>query len=408
MNIAYLMNTYPLISTTFIRREIEALERQGQAVRRYAMRRWSGEVVDPLDEAEIARTKYILTGNAAGLFGAFFRALASNPAGLAKAAAACWSLLKNARGGAIRHAAYLLEAAYFRQQAARDNIDHGHGHFATNATAVAMLARIMGGPSYSFTVHGPDELTDAPLLSFPAKIEHAAFVVAISSFCKSQIVRFSSIEAAEKIRIVHCGLDLNDFEAAPPASNNTFVCVGRLCPQKGQVQIPAAVAALKHDFPDIKVILVGDGPSRPEIEAEITRRGVTANVEITGWMENANVREAVASARCFLLPTFAEGLPVVIMEAFALGRPVISTYIAGIPELVDESGGWIIPAGDGDALAAAMRDALKASDDVLRTKGAEGRRRVEASHGVDSEAAKLKTLFSSVCNTGSDENSAHA
>jgi glycosyltransferase involved in cell wall biosynthesis len=408
VNLAYLMNTYPLISTTFIRREIEALERQGQEVRRYAMRRWSEDVVDPLDKAEIDRTAYILTGNAAGLLGAFFRMLASNPVGLAKAAAACWSLLKNARGGVIRHAAYLLEAAYFRHQAARDGVDHVHVHFATNATAVAMLARIMGGPSYSFTVHGPDELTDAPQLSFPEKIEHASFVVAISNFCKSQIIRFSTIAAAEKIRIVHCGLDLTDFAVMPPAANNTFVCVGRLCPQKGQVQIPAAVAALKNEFPDIRVTLIGEGPSRAEIESEIDRCGVAANVEITGWMENAKVREAVAHARCFLLPTFAEGLPVVIMEALALGRPVISTYIAGIPELVDQDCGWIIPAGDTDALIAAMRDALNASEGVLTAKGAEGRRRVETGHDVDREAAKLKALFSDVTGSGADGKSAHA
>lgn len=408
MNIAYLMNSYPMTSTTFIRREIEALERRGVSIRRYAVRRWGEALADPDDREEQNRTEYLLTGNGAGLVGSFLKECATNPGGVIKALGPWAALLKQARGGFIRHAAYLLQAACFKQRARRDGVDHVHVHFATNATAVAMLARIMGGPSYSFTVHGPDELTDAPLLGFPAKIGHAAFVVAISSFCKSQIIRFSSIKAAEKIRIVHCGLNLNDFEISPPASDSTFVCVGRLCPQKGQAQIPAAVAALKRDFSDIRVILVGDGPSRPEIEAEISRCDVAANVEFAGWMENAKVREAVANARCFLLPTFAEGLPVVIMEAFALGRPVISTYVAGIPELVDDACGWIIPPGDLDALIAAMRDALSASEGALTTKGAEGRRRVEAGHDVDAEAAKLKALFASVCESGSGENSAHA
>ncbi len=393
MNIAYLMNTYPLISTTFIRREIEALERQGQPVKRYAMRRWDGALVDAGDKADGERTHYILSGNAGGLLAAFFRALFTNPAAMAKAVGPWFSLLKNARGGIIRHAAYFLEAIYFRQQAARDKIDHVHVHFATNAAAVAMLARIMGGPTYSFTVHGPDELTDAPLLSFPAKIDHASFIVAISHFCKSQIIRFSSIEADGKIRIVHCGLKLGDFDPAPPAANKTFVCVGRLCPQKGQAQIPAAVAALKAKHPEINVILVGDGESRAEIESEIARCGVADNVLIAGWMENDKVREAIRAARCFLLPTFAEGLPVVIMEAFALARPVISTYVAGIPELVDEDCGWIVPPGDGDALVAAMDSALDADEATLAAKGAEGRRRVEAAHDVDTEAATLAALF---------------
>ncbi len=387
------MNTYPLTSTTFIRREIEAHERRGMPVTRYALRQWDGKLVDPLDIAEIDRTHYILSGNAGGLLTAFFRELTTNPGGLTKALGPWWSLLKHARGGVIRHIAYLMEACYFRQRAAADKIDHVHVHFLTNSTAVAMLARIMGGPTYSATVHGPDELTDAPLLDFPAKIGHASFIAAITHFCKSQLIRFSSIAAADKIKIIHCGLDLSGFEATPPPDNTTLVCVGRLCPQKGQAQLPAAAAALRAEFPGMKLVLVGDGESRSEIEAEIARRGVGDMIEITGWMENTRVREAVKNARAFLLPSYAEGLPVVIMEALALGRPVISTYIAGIPELVDEDCGWIIPAGDGDALIRVMREALTASPEKLAALGAEGRRRIEDRHDVDKEAAALGEWF---------------
>ncbi len=394
--IAYLMNSYPMISTTFIRREIEAHERRGMEIKRYAIRHWEGELVDPLDIAEADRTDYILSGNAGGLIAVFFRELISRPRGVIRALGPWLSLLKKARGGLVRHAAYLMEAASFRQRAEADKIEHVHVHFGTNAAAVALLARIMGGPTYSFTVHGPDELTDAPLLDFPAKIEHASFVAAITNFCKSQLIRFSSIKAADKIEIVHCGLELRDFEVSPPPDNQTFVCVGRLCPQKGQAQLPAVAAALRGEFPNLKIILVGDGESRAEIESEISRLGVCENVVIKGWMENAKVREQVKSARAFLLPSFAEGLPVVIMEALALGRPVISTYIAGIPELVDEGCGWIVPAGDEDALIRVMGDALRSSPERLAALGSEGRKRIEQSHDVDKEAAKLGQLFEQV------------
>ncbi len=394
MNIAYLMNTYPLTSTTFIRREIEALERRGVSVKRFALRGKDGDLVDPLDVAEVGRTHYILTGNAGGLVAALFKELATNPGGFVKALGPWFSMLKAARGGVVRHVAYLLEAIYFRQRAKAEEIDHVHVHFLTNCAAVAMLARIMGGPSYSVTVHGPDELTDAPLLSFPAKIEHASFIAAITHFCKSQLIRFSSVSAGEKINIVHCALRLDDFEdEGPPPDNQTLVCVGRLCPQKGQVQLPAVVAALKDEFPDLKIILVGDGESRAEIEAEIEKHGLADRFEIKGWMANTDVRKEIAGARAFLLPSFAEGLPVVIMEALALKRPVISTYIAGIPELLDEGCGWIVPAGDKDALVGAMRAALNASPSELLALGAEGRRRIERSHDVDKEAAKLHSLF---------------
>ena len=400
MKLAYLMNTYPLTSTTFIRREIEAHERSGLAVARYAMRQWDGELVDPADIAEKPRTQYILSGNAGPLIAACLLELVSNPGGLARALGPWFSLWRKARGGLARHAAYLLEAVYFRRRARADGIDHVHVHFLTNAAAVAMLARIMGGPSYSVTVHGPDELTDAPLLSFPEKIGRASFIAAITHFCKSQLIRFSSIAMGEKIHIVHCALELSQFEPSAPPDNRTFVCVGRLCPQKGQAQIPAAAAALRAEFPDIRVLLVGDGESRAEVEAEIARHGVGDCVEVKGWTPNAEVRAALRGARALLLPSYAEGLPVVIMEALALGRPAISTYIAGIPELVDEGCGWIIPAGSQEALVEAMRAALAASPETLAAKGAEGRARIERGHDVDAEAAKLRALFENAVRSG--------
>lgn len=391
--IAYLMNSYPMTSTTFIRREIEALERHGVAVKRYAVRHWSGDLVDPDDVSEKQKTEYLLTGNAGGLFFAFLKECVVNPGGMVRCIGPWARLIKTARGGVVRHVAYLMQAALFRQRTKKAGIAHVHVHFGTNAAAVAMLAHILGGPTYSFTVHGPDELTDAPLLDFPAKINHASFVAAISHFCKSQLIRFSSISAAEKIEIVHCGLDLSDFEESPPPDNHTFVCVGRLCPQKGQAQLPAVAARLKEEFPALKILLIGDGEARPEIEKEIARHEVGDHVIIKGWMENSAVRNEIRGARSFLLPTFAEGLPVVIMEALALGRPVISTYVAGIPELLDEQCGWIIPAGDEDALTNAMRDALGATPDRLARLGREGRIRVTAEHDVDKEAAKLAARF---------------
>ncbi len=395
MNLAYLMNTYPITSTTFIRREIEALERRGLSVKRYAVRHWDGDLVDPADIAEQSRTDYLLTGNTTGLIAGLFREIAVNPGGLIKALGPWLSLMKNARGGFVRHCAYLLEAINFRQRAAAGKIDHVHVHFLTNSTAVAMLARVMGGPSYSVTVHGPDELTDAPLLSFPEKIKHASFIAAITHYCKSQLIRFSSIENEKKIEIVHCALELGGFAqgGSMNTENQTFVCVGRLCPQKGQAQIPAAVAALRDEFPDLKVILIGDGESHGDVEAAIARHNVGGMIEITGWMVNTQVREILAANRALLLPSYAEGLPVVIMEALALGKPVISTYIAGIPELVDEGCGWIIPAGSQGSLIKAMRAALIASPEVLAQKGAEGRTRIERDHDVDKEAAKLYALI---------------
>jgi len=391
MKIAYLMNTYPMTSTTFVRREIEALERLGLDVKRYAIRVWREQLVDARDVAEVDRTHYMLTGNTAALLAAFSRELLVNPRGTWRGIRATWRLAANAGGLSIKHFAYLLQAAYLRQMARLDRIEHIHAHFSTNATAVAMLSRLMGGPSYSFTAHGPDEFDDAARSSLDAKIANAAFAVAISHYCKMQLLRFGGAQHRDKIHIVHCGLAMDEFQPAGEIGpdNQTFVCVGRLCLQKGQALIPEAVAALKKDFPALKVLLIGDGEGRADIERAIASYGVEANFELRGWIRNLEVHEVLRNSRALVLPSFAEGLPVVIMEAFALARPAISTYIAGIPELLDAGCGWIVPASSVEGLTVALREALLATPGELARKGAVGRARVAAGFDIDSEAKKL-------------------
>ena len=397
MKIAYLLNSYPMTSTTFIRREIEALVGQGVDISRFAVRHWETPLVDADDLAEQRRTHYLLTGNLGRVLLAFAVEAADQPG---------WAWLR--AFGALGHVvaqrpwrrrpaciAYLMQAAYFRQRAKAERIDHVHAHFATNATAVAMLSKLMGGPGYSFTTHGPDEFENSLRLSFDLKMGHARFIAAISNFCRVQLVRASRWQHWDKIHIVPCGLKLADFQPDHrfDPGNLGFVNIARFNSQKGLLLIPPALALLKAEFPSCKVILIGDGEERPALLAAIAEHDVTSMIELRGWQPNAEVREAIRSSRALLLPSFAEGLPVVIMEAFALGRPVVSTYIAGIPELLDRDCGWIVPAGSVEALAGAMREALHASPSRLAALGAEGRRRAEAGHDVAVSARKLAGLF---------------
>ncbi len=395
MKVAYLMNTYPLTSTTFIRREIEALEAAGLEVVRIAVRKWADQLVDPLDIADQEKTQYLLSGNILGLFAALFKTLMFNPFGFLKAFKLWLKVCSNDVHFSAKHIAYFMQATAFYQRCQHENLKHVHVHFSTNATTVAMLAKVMGGASYSFTAHGPDEFVNPDTISMALKVEHAAFVAAISNFCRVQLVRFSSYEHWDKIVIVHCGLHVDEFEPnyTVDASNQNLVCVGRLCPQKAQLLFPPALAQLKDEFPNLKIHFVGDGESRQALEASVKKYQVQDMVVLHGWMENVKVREHVKQSRALLLPSFAEGLPVVIMEALALGRPVISTYIAGIPELVDEGCGWIIPAGSIDHIASAIRQALQDTPVTLAAKGKEGRRRVEESHNLKTIAPILIEQF---------------
>lgn len=395
MKIGYLMNTYPVTTSTFIRREIHALEAQGIEVVRYAIRQWSEQLVDEQDKDEQSRTHYILTGRMLALVAGFFVELLANPRGMARALGFWLRLVRNAGGGTVRHSAYLLEAVSLKRQAVRDGIRHLHTHFSTNSAAVALLSERLGGPSFSFTAHGPDEFEDWGRASLAEKVAAARFVVAISHYCRVQLARAAGMSAWNKLHVVRCGVDLSEFDAsdAPFEDNFAFVCVGRLCPHKAQTLIVEAVSAVSVSHPHVKVLLIGDGETRCDVEAEIARRDLQKHVKLMGWRSNAEVRQILGNARALLLPSFAEGLPVSIMEAHALGRPVITTFVAGIPELVDRQCGWIIPAGSVDDIVQAMTAALETSPSKLAEMGQEGRRRVIKAYDVHRNAAALRELL---------------
>jgi glycosyltransferase involved in cell wall biosynthesis len=181
-----------------------------------------------------------------------------------------------------------------------------------------------------------------------------------------------------------------------------LVCVGRLCEQKGQLLLVQALQRVIAGGRACELVLAGDGEMRADIEALVERHLLQPHVRITGWIGSAQVREEILAARALVLPSFAEGLPVVIMEAMALRRPVITTFVAGIPELVhDGVSGWLVPAGDVDALASAMVACLDASPDTLARMGEAAHERVLARHDVDCEAAKLATMFAGAAGTPS-------
>lgn len=398
MRIGYLMNIYPMTSATFIRREIQAIEASGIVVTRYAIRPWTEHLVDEQDRAEKEKTFYLLIGRLPALSRDFFLEALANPIGMCRALAGCFKLYRNAGRRFVAHVAYLLEAVSLKRQTSKDDITHLHTHFSTNSAAVAMLCARLGGPGYSFTAHGPDEFVDWGRASLAMKVAEARFVFAISNYCRVQLARAAGMECWDKLHIVRCGVSIEEFprSEAPFDKKAPFVCVGRLCSQKAQALIVEAVARLVPEYPDLSVILVGDGESRADIEAAITRHGVQKNVILEGWCDNAKVRELLGNSRALLLPSFAEGLPVVIMEALAIGRPAISTYIAGIPELVDEKCGWIIPAGSVDHIVAVMRQSMMASEKELVTLGSEGRERVKRDHNISTNAAAILGLFKSV------------
>jgi colanic acid/amylovoran biosynthesis glycosyltransferase len=396
IKIAYLINQYPAISHSFIRREIAAIEAENIEIVRFSIRPCQEKLVDRADLVELEKTHFILKAGIVNLIRNLSIVAFSRPIKFCKALGLVWKMGWRKDKGVLIHLAYLVEACILLRWVAKLQISHIHTHFAFNPTTVALLCHELGGPTYSFTVHGPEEIDRAIILSLEEKIEKATFVAAISSFCQSQLYRWCDRQYWSKIEIIRCGLDRPFFAERITSIPETsqLVCVGRLNEQKGHLVLLEAAERLATEGIEFKLVLVGDGSLRPQIETFIQRFNLQDRVEITGWADNDRVRQHIVNSRAMVLASFAEGLPVVMMEALALGRPVIGTYVAGIPELI-ESGvcGWLVPPGSVEALASAMRTALELPKNQLEQMGEIGAKRIAQQHDVTREAQKLATLF---------------
>lgn len=408
--IAYLVNQYPKVSHSFIRREILALEAQGIPVLRFSVRSLAAQLVDEADKQELQKTRFILGVGIVGLLKGLLQVAITRPVRFWQALNLMFKVGRKSEQGLLLHTAYLAEACVLLGWLQEAGISHLHAHFGTNSTTVAMLCQALGGPAYSFTVHGPEEFDKVQAIALPEKIRRAAFVVAISHFGQSQLYRWCPVEQWSKIQIVHCGVDQAFLHQPPVAIPETpqLVCVGRLCEDKGQLLLVQAAKQLLMEGLKFKLVLVGDGELRPQLEALIQREHLQESIQITGWASSTEVRQQILNARTFILPSFAEGLPVVLMEALALGRPVISTYVAGIPELVKPGvSGWLVPPGSIDALVTAMRSALQCSTQELEQMGRCGAALVAQQHDITTEAGKLALLLRASSQPLPDSTSQH-
>jgi colanic acid/amylovoran biosynthesis glycosyltransferase len=396
MRIAYLVTTYPHVSHSFVRREIAALEGIGASVNRFSIRASAAELVDPADRNEWHKTRCILSAGIVSLLIDIILIALAHPFSFVRSILLTWRLGYQSHRGLLRHIAYLAEACRLLRWLQVDGVEHLHAHFATNSATVAMLCKVLGGPPYSFTAHGTEAFDAPAAIGLNEKVRRAQFVIAVCDHGRSQICRWSAPADWHKVHVIRCGVD-QSFLAHPrtqvPAVPR-LVVVARFGPEKGHLVLLEAAAQLLREGLEHQLVLVGDGPMRREIEASVRRLRLDRCVSIIGWKSGEDVRNAILASRALVLPSFAEGLPVVIMEAFALGRPVISTYVAGIPELVMPNiSGWLVPAGSVESLGAAMREALMEPVGRLGEMGQQGREKVFQNHDVNLETAKLAVLF---------------
>ncbi len=402
MKVGYVLNQYPTVSATFIVNEVRALRDAGVDVHTFSM--WPTAASDRLSRAaeeEGERTTTVRPLLRPAMLRAHVRALARSPRGYLSTLALALKLRPPGAREAVRQLFYFAAAMLVWDVGERRGVRHLHSHFSFLACDVALLASHFGtaaGPawSFSFTVHGPDEFYDMTGVRMREKARRAAMVVTISHFARSQVMGLLDEADWHKVKVVRCGIDPSRFrDAERPADRSPLhiLNVGRLVPVKGQAVLLHAMARLASDGVDAKLTIIGRGPQEAELRRLIDELGLRDRVELAGAVGQDAIYEYFAAADLFAVPSFAEGLPVVIMEALATRLPVVSTTIMGIPELIrDGETGLLVPPGSDEALAAAL--ARLAADPAERRRLADaGREAVLAEFDVFASAARLRQLY---------------
>lgn len=394
IRIAYLTGEYPRATDTFIQREVAELRKQGFEVETTSIRRTGVEhLVGPEQKEEAARTFYVLRAAASPMTSlrAHLRAL-RKPGAYFRALRLAWQTSPGGIRATLYQLFYFAEAVVLAAHLQNKGVRHLHNHIAKASCTVAMLCHEISGIPYSFTLHGPDIFFEPIRWRLDEKIARAAFTACISDFCRSQGMAFAHRDHWDRMHIVHCGVEPGRYAEAGDRAGNRLLFVGRLAAVKGLPVLFEALKAVIARRPDTYLTLIGDGPDRAMLETEARAMGLSDHVTFAGYKSQSEVAEVLQQVDALVLPSFAEGVPVVLMEAMAAGLPVVATQIAGIPELVEQGeSGILVPPGDEKALEAAILRVLshpvKAAD-----MGARGRAKVARDFNIESEAGWLGQL----------------
>lgn len=399
--VAYVLTQHPRTTQTFINAEIAALRQAGREVDVFALNEADpAQIRTDADRAEQAATTYLKMVGVVGVLSAARRAWALSPAGLLRVA---WQAVRSAGTDgrrAVWRLFHLAEALIVWDRGRDRGVEVVHAHFGQSTSTVAWLATTLGrvlgsGPSeLVVTVHCGTEIEDAAETIPALKARDARAIVAISDHTRSQLMRHVPAEYWSAIRVIRCGIDLDRLampERGPIAATPTILFVGRLDPVKGVPFLLEAVGRLRDEGRSVDLEIVGGGP----LESELHAIAADASwVRFTGELPPEAVHERLLAADVFCLPSLDEGIPVSIMEAMAVGTPVVTTAVAGIPELaLDERTALVVPAGNVDDLVGALGRMLDDPELVDRLRRA-ARQRVESLHDSSTNLPALIELLS--------------
>ncbi len=397
MRLAYFTNTYPRATDTFIRREVLGLRARGLEVSTYSVRKTGADHdVDEEVISEKKNTKFILPVNILDLVKAKWFCFRKSPLTYF---CTYWLALRSSRPGLkgqLLQQIYFLEALVLAKMLVDDKIEHVHNHLGDNSGTVTMLAAKLAGIPYSISIHGPHIFFDGLHWALDKKTQHSSFISCIGHFCTSQMMLYADKQYWDKFKIIRCGVNLQQFEfRAPQSKASKLVYVGRLSAEKGLPILFDSLAQLKEKGYQLELDVLGDGEDKSYLQELCQQSGIKDMVNFKGFVDQTTIQSTLKSSDIFVLPSFAEGIPVALMEAMAIGLPVIATYVGGVTELViDDVTGKVVYPSDSQGLADAIANYV--DDPELGNRVATAaRKKVEEEFNIEDQIDKLADLFNS-------------
>jgi colanic acid/amylovoran biosynthesis glycosyltransferase len=395
--LVYLLSIFPGVSHTFFLNEVRELRRQGFNVEVASINQpdVSGSAMLETEAEEMAKTFYIKSSGATQAIWVAIKTLVRRPGVFVRGLTAALRLGHWDPQGTVKALFYFAEALILGDWMRSRNRRHLHIHFCGPVATVGMLASIAWRFPFSLTVHGPDEFYNVEDVYLRKKVESAKFIFCISDFCRSQLMRLVDPAHWGKMSVVRLGVDPEIFRPTrneqSPDNVLEVLCVGRLVPSKGQLILLQACNLLLSRGYSFRVRLVGAGPDRKLLQAFAVQNNIPVIFE--GARSSEEIRQLLARADIFALASFAEGVPVALMEAMAMEVPCVSTCIAGIPELIrNDFDGLLVPASSTEAMASALQRLL--DDPLLRREfGVAGSMRVQELYNLPRNVRFLASMF---------------
>jgi len=397
--IAYLMSQYPAISHTFFLNEVLALRAHGLEIETASV----NSIHPPsggfpaAETEEAARTFYIKATPKSAILAVLLRTLFTRPGVILRGLSAALRLRPWDIPGTGYALFYFVEAILLGDWMISKGCGHLHVHFGGSVATVGMLTSIAWEIPYSLTIHGPEEFYDVGPSFLEQKLRLAKFVTCISHYCRSQLLKISPVAGWPKFHICRLGVQTQVFVPVPAPGEGRevlhIVNVGRLHPAKGQMILLNSFRELHRRGLPARLSIVGDGDGREALRDFIQRNELSDSVTLHGALSHPATRELLGTADLFVLPSFAEGVPVALMEAMSMEIACISTYVAGIPELIEPGDeGLLVPPSSVHALTEAM--ALLLTDPGRRRMIANaGRRKVLSSYDLAININHLIDVF---------------